>query len=118
METNDKNSKLRDMSVKALQIVPLVLTALIVVLCLVFVVKNDISLKNIDNLASYFTGSTLTVALMFIIIHIVKSAALLVSPVILYVLAGMVFDNLWVALLVGLIGSFFSLIMPLRPLKK
>ena len=49
---------------------------------------------------------------MFIVIHVVKSAALLVSPVILYVLAGMVFDNLWVALLVGLIGSFLSLIMP------
>ena len=112
METNDKNSKLRDISVKALQIVPLILTVLIVVLCLVFIVKNDISLKNIDNLASYFTGSTLVVAIMFIVIHVIKSAALLVSPVILYVLAGMVFDNLWVALLVGLIGSFLSLIMP------
>ncbi len=112
MESNSKNSKLRAISVKALQTVPLVLTVLTVVLCLIFIVKNDITLKNIDNLTSYFTGGTLTVALLFIVIHVVKSAALLVSPVILYVLAGMVFDNLWVALIVGFIGSFLSLIMP------
>lgn len=112
MENNEKKSKLRDISVKALQIVPLVLTVITVVLCLVFIIKNDITLKNIDNLASYFTGSTMTVALLFIVIHVVKSAALFVSPVILYVLAGMVFDNFWVALIVGFIGSFLSLFVP------
>ena len=110
MEQNQ--SKLKALAVKSLQIVPLVLTVLMVVLCLVFIIKNNITLKNIDNLASYFSGSTKTIALMFIVIHIVKSAALFVSPVILYVLAGMVFENFWVALIVGFIGSFLSLIFP------
>ena len=110
MEEN--KSKLKALAVKSLQVVPLALTVLIVILCLIFVIKNDISLKNIDNLASYFSGSTMTVALIFIAIHVVKSAALLVSPVILYVLAGMVFENFWVALIVGFIGSFLSLIFP------
>ncbi len=112
MENNDNKSKVKDIIVKSLQIVPLVLTVLSVVLCLVFIIKNDISLKNIDSLASYFTGSTLTVAIMFIVIHVVKSLALFVSPVILYTLAGIVFEDLWVALLVGFIGSFLSLILP------
>lgn len=108
----ENKSKLKDLAVKSLQVVPLALTVLTVILCLVFIIKNDISLKNIDNLASYFSGSTMTVALIFIAIHVVKSAALLVSPVILYVLAGMVFENFWVALIVGFIGSFLSLIFP------
>ena len=108
----DKNSRLKDIIIKALQIVPLIFTVLAVVFCLVFMIKNNISLKNINNLASYFTGSTLTVAIVFIIIHIVKSAALFVSPVILYALAGMVFEDFWVAVLVGFIGSFLSLILP------
>lgn len=108
----ENQSKFKALVVKSLQIVPLVLTVLTVVLCLVFIIKNDISLKNIDNLASYFSGSTLSIAIMFIVIHVVKSAALFVSPVILYVLAGMVFDNFWVALTVGFIGSFLSLILP------
>lgn len=112
MQNNDIKSKLRDITVKSLQIVPLIITVLAAVLCLVFMIKNNISLKNIDNLASYFTGSTLTLAAMFIVIHVVKSIALFVSPVILYVLAGMVFEDFWVAVIVGFIGSFLSLILP------
>ena len=112
MQNNDLKSKVKDIIVRALQIVPLIVTVITVVLCLVFIIKNDISLRNIDSLATYFTGSTFTVAVMFIVIHVVKSVALFVSPVILYTLAGIVFEDLWVALLVGFIGSFLSLILP------
>lgn len=112
MQNNDLKSKVKDIIVRALQIVPLIVTVITVVLCLVFIIKNDITLKNIDSLATYFTGSTFTVAVMFIVIHVVKSVALFVSPVILYTLAGIVFEDLWVALLVGFIGSFLSLILP------
>ena len=75
MKNNDLKSKVKDIIVRALQIVPLIVTVITVVLCLVFIIKNDISLKNIDSLATYFTGSTFTVAVMFIVIHVVKSVA-------------------------------------------
>ena len=73
---------------------------------------NDISLKNIDNLAQYFTGSTLTIALMLIGFHIVKSFALVISPVILYTLSGILFDNFWVAIAVNFVGTVLSLFLP------
>ena len=110
--TENKNSKLHDVMMKALQIVPIVFTAVVVVLCIVFIIKNNISLKNIDNLAQYFTGSTLTIALMLIGFHIVKSFALVISPVLLYTLSGILFDNFWVAIAVNFVGTVLSLFLP------
>ena len=108
----ENKSKIRDILLKALQIVPIVFTAVTVVACLVFIIKNDISLKNLDNLAVYFTGSTLAIAAVMIVFNVVKSVALIISPVILYALSGMVFENFWVAVAVNFIGTFFSLFLP------
>lgn len=112
LSSADKNSKLHSVFMKALQIVPIVFTLAVVIACLVFMIKNNISIKNLDNLAVYFTGSTLTVAALMIGFHFVKSVALVISPVFLYALAGMVFENFWVAVAVNFIGTFISLFLP------
>ncbi len=112
MTTENNKSKLHSVMMKALKIVPVVFTAAVVVLCIIFVVRNDISLKNIDNLAQYFKGSTLTIALMLIVFHIVKSFALVISPVLLYTLSGLLFDNFWIAMAVNIVGTVLSLFLP------
>lgn len=104
--------KLQDILSKALQIIPVVFTLAMIAVCIAFIIKNDISLKNINNLAVYFTGSTLYIAVMMIGFHVVKSVALVLSPVFLYTLAGMVFEDFWVAVAVNFIGSLLSLFLP------
>jgi uncharacterized membrane protein YdjX (TVP38/TMEM64 family) len=108
----DSKSKLREVLLKSVQIVPVVFTAVMVVLCIAFIVKNDISLTKLDNLAVYFSGSTLTIALMLIGFHIIKSFALVISPVLLYTLAGILFDDFRVAMTVNIVGTVLSLVLP------
>ena len=112
MSNAEKNSKLKAMLLKALQIIPIVFTVAVVIVCLAFMIKNDISIRNIDSLAVYFTGGTMAVATVMIGFHFVKSIALVISPVFLYTLAGIVFDNFWVAIAVNFIGTFISLFLP------
>lgn len=112
MSNAEKNSKLKAMLLKALQIIPIVFTVAVVIVCLAFMIKNDISIRNIDSLAVYFTGGTMAVATVMIGFHFVKSIALVISPVFLYTLAGIVFDNFWVAVAVNFIGTFISLFLP------
>ena len=112
MSNADKNSKLKAALLKALQIIPVVFTVAVIIICLVFMIKHDISIINLDSLAVYFTGGTLTVAALLIGFHFVKSIALIISPVFLYTLAGLVFENFWVAVAVNFIGSFISLFLP------
>lgn len=50
--------------------------AVMLVVCLVFLNKNNISVKNVDALTQYLTGGTLTVALILIGFSVVKSFAL------------------------------------------
>lgn len=48
-----------------------------VVVCIVFMQKNNISVKNVDALTQYLTGGTLTIALMLTAFSVVKSFALI-----------------------------------------
>ncbi len=98
--------------IKLLQIVSPIIMLAMVILCLVFLNKNNISVKNVDALAKYLTGEPLTVALIIIVFSIVKSFSLVFPPAILYVLSGLVFENLAVAILVNVISSALSVILP------
>lgn len=108
MSGNKKYDKL----VKAMQILSFVFMLVMVVLCVVFLKKNNISVKNVDALTQYLTGGTLTIAMIMIGFSIVKSFALIFPPAVLFVLSGIVFDNLSLAVFVNFIATACSLILP------
>ena len=98
--------------VKVMQILSFVFMLAMLVLCVVFMKKNNISVSNVDALTQYLTGGTLTVALIIIGFSIVKSFALVFPPAVLYVLSGIVFDDLFTAIAVNFIATALSLILP------
>lgn len=98
--------------VRVMQLLSFAFMLAMLVLCVVFLSKNNISVKNVDALAQYLTGGTLTVALIMIGFSIVKSFALVFPPAVLYVLSGIVFDDLFTAILVNFIATALSLILP------
>lgn len=108
MTENKKYDKL----IKVLQILSLVFMLVMVVICVVFLKKNNISVKNVDALTQYLTGGTLTVALIMIGFSVVKSFALIFPPAVLFVLSGIVFDNFWLAVFVNFVATACSLILP------
>ena len=106
--SGNKNDKL----IKTLQILSFAFMLIMVVLCVIFLKKNNISVKNVDALTQYLTGGTLTVALIMIGFSVVKSFALVFPPAVLFVLSGIVFDNFWLAVFINFIATACSLILP------
>lgn len=98
--------------IKALQLASFAFMLVMLVLCVVLMKKNNISVKNVDALTQYLTGSTLTVALIITAFSIVKSFALIFPPAVLFVISGIVFDNMLTAVLVNIIATAASLILP------
>lgn len=98
--------------IKVLQILSFVFMLGMLVACIVFLSKNNISVSNVDALTKYLTGGTLTVALIIIGFSIVKSFALIFPPAVLFVLSGIVFGDLKTAVLVNAAASALSLILP------
>lgn len=98
--------------IKILQIVSFAFMIAMLIACVAFLSKNNISVKNVDALTQYLTGGTLTVALIIIGFSIIKSFALVFPPAVLYVLSGIVFDDYLTAFLVNFIATAFSLILP------
>ncbi len=98
--------------IKALQIASFAFMLVMVVLCVVFMKKNNISVKNVDALTQYLTGSTLTVAMIITAFSVVKSFALIFPPAVLFVISGIVFDNMLTAVTVNFIATAASLILP------
>ena len=98
--------------IKALQLASFAFMLVMLVLCVVLMKKNNISVKNVDALTQYLTGSTLTVALIITAFSVVKSFALIFPPAVLFVISGIVFDNMLTAVLVNLIATAASLILP------
>lgn len=111
-KTQIKPSKKFDKLIKALQILSFVFMLAMLVVCVVFLKKNNISVKNVDALTQYLTGGTLTVALIIIGFSIVKSFALVFPPAVLFVLSGIVFESFWTAVLVNFAATACSLILP------
>lgn len=104
----DKYGKL----IKVLQILSFAFMLVMLLLCVTFLSKNNISVSNVDALTQYLTGGTLTVAAIIVGFSVVKSFALIFPPAVLFVLSGIVFDNLWTAVLVNFVATACSLILP------
>ena len=98
--------------VKALQIASFVFMALMLALCIWFLTKNHISVKTADQLTQYLTGGEVTIALILIGFSIVKSFALVFPPAVLFVLSGLVFNAYWKAVLVNVVATALSLVLP------
>lgn len=111
-EIKTKNENKYGKLIKMLQILSFVFMLFMLVLCVVFMKKNNISVKNVDALTQYLTGSTLTVALIITVFSVVKSFALIFPPAVLFVISGIVFDNMLTAVIVNVIATACSLILP------
>lgn len=108
----NKTGKQYGKLIKVLQIISFAFMLAMVVVCVVFLKKNNISIKNVDALTQYLTGGTLTVALIIIGFSVVKSFALIFPPAVLYVLSGIVFDDYLTAFTVNFVATACSLILP------
>ncbi len=108
---NNKSDKYGKI-VKLLQILSFALMLVMVILCVTFLSENNISVNNVDALTQYLTGGTITIALIIIGFSIVKSFALIFPPAVLFVLSGIVFEKMWVAVLVNAIATACSIILP------
>ena len=101
-----------DKVIKALQIVALVFMLCMVVAMLVVMNKFDINVENAAEISSYISGGTLTIALIIIAFTVIKSFALIFPPAIILAVSGLLFDNVWVAILVNAIAVALSVILP------
>ena len=106
--SSDKYGKI----VKVLQIISFVIMLGMVVLCLIFLKKINISVKNVDALTGYLLGGTLTITLIMIGFSVIKSFALIFPPAVLFVLSGIVFGDMVTAVLVNALATACSLVLP------
>ena len=111
-ELQNKTGKKYDKLIKILQVLSFAFMIAMVVLCVIFLKKNNISVKNVDALTQYLTGGTLTIAFIMVGFSVVKSFALIFPPAVLFVLSGIVFDNFWLAVFVNFIATACSLVLP------
>ncbi len=107
-----KNVQANGRLIRILQIAAFAFMLAMVVACVVFLVKNHISVKTAGTLTQYLTGGAVTVALIMIGFSIVKSFALVFPPAVLFVLSGVVFDSFWKAVLGNFAATALSLILP------
>ena len=98
--------------IRLLQIASFAFMLGMLALCVVFLVKNHISVKTADQLTKYLTGGMWTAALIMIGFSIVKSFALVFPPAVLFVLSGIVFKSFWIAVPVNAVATALSLILP------
>lgn len=111
-KTNDTSRKSYDKLIKVLQIVAVVFMLVMVVAVLILMKKYNISVKNVDSITRLLTGGTLTVACIIILFNLIKSFALVVTPSIIFVISGIVFPDVKVAILVNFIAVAIGLLPP------
>ena len=113
MKTQEQNQKKNyDKLIKALQIAAGVFMLIMVVACIILMKHFNISVTNVDAITQRLTGGVVTVAAIIILFNLIKSFALIVTPSIIFVISGIVFDDLWVAILVNIIAVAIGLIPP------
>ena len=111
-KTQNKSENKNDKLVKVMQIVSFAFMAVMLVVCVIFLKKNNISISNVDALAQYLTGGTMTVIAIIVLFSVVKSFALIFPPAVLFVLSGVVFDDFLTAFLVNALATACSLVLP------
>ena len=107
-----KQKKNYDKLIKVLQIAAGVFMLAMVIIFIVLMKKYDISVKNMDTITQKLSGGTLTLACIVILFNLVKSFALVVTPSIVYVASGLLFENVWTAILVNFIATVIGLFPP------
>lgn len=105
-----EKKKSYDKLIKVLQIAAGVFMLTMIIVVVLFMKKNNISVKNVDSLTTMLTGGTVTVAAMIVLFNLIKSFALVVTPSIIFVLSGIVFEDLKTAILVNVIVIITGLI--------
>ena len=101
-----------DKLIKALQIAAGGFMLAMVAAIVFLMAKYHISVKNADRIAEMLTGGTFTVALLLIAFSVVKSFALVFPPAVIYAVSGIFFENYFTAVLVNLIATVLSLVLP------
>jgi uncharacterized membrane protein YdjX (TVP38/TMEM64 family) len=102
-------------TIKVLQVASGVFMLAMLVFCIILLNKYNISVKNlgaIQEKLAVIEGGALTIAIGMILFSIVKSFALIFPPAVLFALSGLIFENIWVAMLVNLIATALSLSLP------
>lgn len=98
--------------VKSLQIMAYVFIVAMAVAGFILMKKYNISVKNAAAFKDLLQGNVLTVALIIIVINFVKAFALVITPSLIFVICGIVFEDLWVAILVSMICIATSIPVP------
>ena len=98
--------------IKLLQIAALVFMLSMVAVMLVLMNKFDISIENAAEISTYISGGTATISLIIIAFTVIKSFALVFPPAVIFAISGILFDNLWTAILVNFVGVALSMILP------
>lgn len=111
MKTTEKK-KNYDKMIKVLQMAAVLFMLSMVAVMLVIMNKFDINIENAAELSSYITGGTLNVALIIIAFTVIKSFAPVFPPAVIFAVSGILFENVWVAILVNFIGVALSMILP------
>lgn len=115
MKTENKElnqKKNYDKLIKVLQIAAGIFMLAMVIIFVVLMKKYDISVKNVSAITDRLTGGVITVAALIILFNLIKSFALVVTPSIIFVISGIVFDSVWVAILVNFLAVAIGMIPP------
>lgn len=102
-------------TIKSLQIASGLFMLAMLVFCIILLKKYNISVKHLDAIQDKLAGiegGAVTIAIGMILFSIIKSFALIFPPAVLFALSGLLFENIWVAMLVNLIATALSLSLP------
>lgn len=111
METATKGKNF-DKITKVLQVLAIIFMLAMIIAMLVLLKKYDISIKNAAEISSYIKGGTLTLAFLTIAFTVIKSFTLIFPPAVIFAVTGLLFDNIYVAIVVNIIGVALSVILP------
>lgn len=98
--------------IKALQILSIVFIVGMVIAGVILMKKYDISVKNAAAFKEMLQGNIIKVAAIIVLVNFIKSFALVITPSLIFVICGIVFDDLWVAILVSMICIATSIPVP------
>ncbi len=102
-------------TVQLLQICSGVFMLLMLIGCVILLNKYNISVKNlgaVQEMLKDVNGGVITLAVGMILFSIIKSFALIFPPAVLFALSGLIFENIWIAMLVNFIATALSLSLP------
>lgn len=110
LKTDNKNKY--DKLLKILQTAAIIFMVAMVVAMIIIMNKFDLSVENATQLSSYIKGGTLTLAIIIIAFTVIKSFALIFPPAIIFAVSGLLFENVYFAILVNFIAVALSVFLP------